>query len=246
VPIELINLNGTLLYQGTDGGTSPNHGVELWRSDGTVAGTVMVKDINPGAGDSYPGRMTKVGDYVVFLATQTGLAPVNSELWRTDGTTAGTAIIEDINPSAGGLDTSPPPTFALLGSTLLFGADDGTTGVELWKGVDTIAPNSTIDSGPAEGSTVAAGAETFGFSSDDPPSTFECRVYATGGTPPAFAPCSGAGTHTTAALTAGPQTFEVRATDASGNTDPTPATRSFTVAVASEPPPATNPDKTPP
>ena len=37
-------------YDGTNGN-------ELWESDGTAAGTVMVKDINPGADGSYPVRL---------------------------------------------------------------------------------------------------------------------------------------------------------------------------------------------
>ena len=226
-PIELINLNGTLLYQGTDGGTAGKHGVELWRSDGTVAGTVMVKDINPGTGDSYPGRMTKVGNYVVFVATQTGLAPVNSELWRTDGTTGGTAIVEDIRAGAGGLDTTPPPEFAVLGASVLFGANDGTDGTELWKAVDTIAPQTTIDSGPANGSSITETVPSFTFSSNEPDATFQCALDGA-----AFAAC--ASPQTTAALALGSHTFAARAIDPAANTDPTPATRTFTVA---EPPP---------
>ncbi|NIP52547.1 MAG: hypothetical protein GWN61_15505, partial [candidate division Zixibacteria bacterium] len=43
-PSSLINVNGTLFFAASDG----IHGYELWKSDGTAAGTVMVKDINPG------------------------------------------------------------------------------------------------------------------------------------------------------------------------------------------------------
>ena len=45
VPIDLTNVNGTLYFAANDGA----HGEELWKSDGTAAGTVMVKDIDPGA-----------------------------------------------------------------------------------------------------------------------------------------------------------------------------------------------------
>ena len=62
---------------------------------------------------------------------------------------------------------------------------------------------------------------TFSFSSE-PGATLECRL---GAAP--FAAC--ASPHTTSPLADGPHTFEVRATDASGNTDPSPAVRSFTV-----------------
>ena len=43
-------MNGTLFFAANDG----MHGVELWKSDGTAAGTVLVKDINPGSGGSDP------------------------------------------------------------------------------------------------------------------------------------------------------------------------------------------------
>ena len=91
--------------------------------------------------------------------------------------------------------------------------------------VDTTPPSATIDSGPAGGSTIPDSPPTFGFSSDDSSATFECRIDTA-----SFGPCSGPGdSHTTVALADGAHTFEVRATDAIGNTNPTPASRSFTV-----------------
>ena len=91
--------------------------------------------------------------------------------------------------------------------------------------VDTTAPETTIDSGPAAGSTTGDPASTFGFSSSETGSTFECRVDDA-----AFGPCGGPGSaHTTAPLSDGQHTFEVRATDAVGNPDQSPASRTFTV-----------------
>ncbi len=92
------------------------------------------------------------------------------------------------------------------------------------KNGDTDPPETTITSGPS-GSTNDP-TPTFAFSSDEAGSTFECRFDAA-----AFGACSGPGdSHTpAAALSAGPHTFAVRATDAATNTDPTPASRSFTV-----------------
>jgi Bacterial Ig-like domain len=89
--------------------------------------------------------------------------------------------------------------------------------------VDTVEPETTIDSGPS-GATGDA-TPTFGFSSSQPGSSFECRVD--GG---AWASC--ASPETTAPLSDGAHTFEVRATDPAGNVDQTPASRSFTVDTA--------------
>jgi uncharacterized delta-60 repeat protein len=86
--------------------------------------------------------------------------------------------------------------------------------------VDTTAPETTITGGPT--GTTSAATSTFTFGSSEAGSTFECRVD--GG---AFSPCSSP--HTTPALSDGSHSFEVRGTDGAGNTDPTPASRSWTV-----------------
>ncbi|HEX6228688.1 MAG TPA: Ig-like domain-containing protein, partial [Solirubrobacterales bacterium] len=85
---------------------------------------------------------------------------------------------------------------------------------------DSQAPNTQIDSGPSGPTNDAT--PTFSFSSPDETAIFECRVDEE-----AFTSCSSP--HTTAALSDGPHTFEVRAKDPAGNTDPSPASRSFTV-----------------
>ena len=89
--------------------------------------------------------------------------------------------------------------------------------------VDTTPPNTLIDSGPAGLTNNAS--PSFTFHSPQPNVTFECRLDAsTGGT---WAPCSSPKVYT--ALAQGPHKFEVRAIDAAGNADPTPAVRTFNV-----------------
>jgi hypothetical protein len=108
--------------------------------------------------------------------------------------------------------------------------------------VDTVAPETTIDTGP-QGLTNDA-TPTFGFTSSEPGSSFACRFDAQ-----AFAPCSGPGaSHTPAApLGQGLHTFEVRATDPAGNPDQTPASRAFTVDTAAPAAPTiTDTDPNPP
>jgi hypothetical protein len=97
---------------------------------------------------------------------------------------------------------------------------------------DTIAPTTTIDSGPSGETTDET--PTFGFSSSEPGSSFRCSVD---GGP--LGSCSGPGaTHTTAPLGLGPHTFSVVSVDGAGNGSQ-PATRAFTVAAKDTTPPDT-------
>ena len=89
--------------------------------------------------------------------------------------------------------------------------------------VEAIAPETTIDSGPS--GTTNDPTPTLAFSSSEPGSSFECKLDSG-----AYAACSSP--QTTSHLADGPHTFYVRATDPVENTDPTPATRSFTVKTA--------------
>ncbi len=102
------------------------NGQELWVTDGTTAGTTLLKDINPGVGSSSPSGFTAFGGKVVFQAT-TALG--GNELWITDGTAAGTVLLKDIAVGATG---SNPVGFQVLGNKLVFAADDGTHGQETW------------------------------------------------------------------------------------------------------------------
>jgi glucose/arabinose dehydrogenase len=90
---------------------------------------------------------------------------------------------------------------------------------------DTTPPETTITGGPS-GTTTSSSA-SFTFTSSEAGSSFQCRLD--GGT---FAGCSSPKDYT--GLAPGSHTFEVRATDPAGNTDPTPATRTWTIEV---PPP---------
>jgi ELWxxDGT repeat protein len=113
------------------GAADPEHGEELWKTDGTTEGTVLVEDINPGAERSAPIRLTPVGDRLFFAASD-GLH--GWEPWTTDGTEAGTRLVLDINKGIDpSVDSWPPGPWAALGDVLLFYADDGWRGQELWR-----------------------------------------------------------------------------------------------------------------
>jgi ELWxxDGT repeat protein len=105
-------------------------GRELWRTNGSTAGTTLVKDIVPGTGDSnYPDKYSlfSTNTYLLFNA-RTPASGV--ELWRSDGTTAGTVLLKDINA---GVDSSDARSFFLFNSTVLFEATDATHGDEIWR-----------------------------------------------------------------------------------------------------------------
>src|SRR5262249_26680369 len=108
--------------------------LELWKSDGTAAGTVLVKDINPGGGNngSLPNELMAVNGTLYFTAfvPDTGI-----ELWKSDGTAAGTVLVKDINP---GPAFSSPHDLAFVNGALFFSADDGQNGREPW--ILTVAP----------------------------------------------------------------------------------------------------------
>lgn len=80
---------GTLLFQADDGIS----GVELWKSDGSAAGTVLVKDICPGKCSSNPIAFATAGSSLYFVADdgQHGQA-----LWISDGTVGGTRMVKNV------------------------------------------------------------------------------------------------------------------------------------------------------
>ena len=121
-PRSLIVAGDRLFFVAGD----PDHGTELWTSDGTPAGTHPVKDIWPGPGDSWPQNLTAINGLLLFSARD----PLHGdEIWRSDGTDAGTWMVQDVFPGTG---ASSPADFTLAGPTLFFTADDGRTGRELW------------------------------------------------------------------------------------------------------------------
>ncbi len=91
---QFIDLAGTTYFRATDG----TNGSELWRTDGTAAGTSLVKDIEPGPGDSDPSNFINVAGTLFFGAADTS---GGFELWKTDGTAAGTVRVKDIEPGPG-------------------------------------------------------------------------------------------------------------------------------------------------
>jgi hypothetical protein len=105
--------------------------------------------------------------------------------------------------------------------------------------VDTTAPDTTITGGPS-GTTTATN-QSFTFTSEAE-TTFECKLDAPSGAG-TYAACTSPQAYTTTSLC--DYTFSVRAKDAVGNVDASPATRAFTVEAVATPTPTATPTVTP-
>ncbi|MFZ6010091.1 MAG: ELWxxDGT repeat protein [Bacteroidota bacterium] len=92
-PAYLTVSNNRLFFIADDG----THGYELWKSDGTAAGTVMVKDIRTGDfpeqywGWADIGKLENVNGTIYFDALN---QEAEHELWKSDGTAAGTVMVK--------------------------------------------------------------------------------------------------------------------------------------------------------
>jgi ELWxxDGT repeat protein len=140
-PDALVLPNGSFLLTAYDA----THGLELWSSDGTEAGTALVTDINPGPEDSSPFGLTLLGSTVFFTAYE---PTTEWELWKTDGTAAGTALVKDLNPLHG----SSPREMRAFGGRLFFRAGHETLGSELWTSDGTEAGTFVVkDVNPGSG-----------------------------------------------------------------------------------------------
>jgi ELWxxDGT repeat protein len=120
---RLVPLGPIALFAADDG----VQGEELWRTDGTAAGTSMVRDIVAGAYPSSPRELTRVGDFVFFSAEA---VDSGRELWISDGTSGGTRRVADLVPGVG---SSVPQELAAIRDELWFSAWTPAFGREPWR-----------------------------------------------------------------------------------------------------------------
>jgi ELWxxDGT repeat protein len=177
---ELTNVGGTLYFVCKE--PSPS-GYELWKSDGTVAGTLLVQDMM-----SYSPRgnrfLTNVGGTLCFQSKD---ANDTSVLWRSNGTSAGTQTVKSANV---GTHDSAPSVPLNVNGTLYFSADDGENGRELWKysaaaGMSLVKNirddfNVPLGSGPRDLTQV--GNLTYFMADDDSSGSPQTYLFRTDGT----------------------------------------------------------------
>ncbi|HYE20256.1 MAG TPA: hypothetical protein VEA69_17540, partial [Tepidisphaeraceae bacterium] len=130
----LSNFNGQLYFSAASGIGSSG----LYRTDGTATGTHRV---DPGAGNHIAMRNTVMGGTMYFVSTD---ATAGQELWRTDGTTM--TRLADVRP---GPEGSAPTDLVVLrgtpaGDRLLFRANDGAHGPEMWISDGTAAGTTLL------------------------------------------------------------------------------------------------------
>ena len=114
-----LTVVGDTIFFAADDHTAGN---ELWESDGTGAGTSLVKDISPRSLDSNPRLLTRFGDRLLFAANQDTWG-----IWVSDGTDEGTIRLSDV----GHPDTNS--NMVVIGNDAYFAATDSIHGLGLWK-----------------------------------------------------------------------------------------------------------------
>ncbi len=123
-PHSFLDLAGTLLFVADDG----VHGRELWRSDGTPEGTVLVRDLLSGAEGGTPFQLTVADTTAFFVADgawEDG-TPIDRVLWRSDGTENGTVWV--VSPET----LRRPTQLTASGDRLFFVAERVSDEPQLW------------------------------------------------------------------------------------------------------------------
>jgi ELWxxDGT repeat protein len=154
-PDNFVEFNGKMFFFAF----TETQGYEIWVTDGTAAGTMLLKDCNPGTGSGQIYNITNYnisGSFHEYKLIQNIYTPIiyknklyffanngvnGYELWCTDGTTAGTQMVQDINPGSGHslfprTDSEvfgDGPQFTILNDDLYFIAYDAVNGFEIRK-----------------------------------------------------------------------------------------------------------------
>lgn len=106
---------------------------EIWRTDGTVAGTYQIKDLGLDYGFASDFMSFKNNIYFITISSTFG-----DYIWKSDGTNAGTVKLKQISTSFQYENLFPSyaaveNAMILANNLLYFTANDGTHGKELWK-----------------------------------------------------------------------------------------------------------------
>ena len=216
------NLNNAL----TGGASTTNSGLMIIAD---VAGTSTYWYYHESGGATPPPADTTPPETTI-TAGPTGAVTATDATFEFTSSEAGSTFECQLDAEPFTTCTSPKPypglatgqhTFSVR-ATDAAGNTDATPATRTWTigSADTSPPETAITAGPT--GVVTARDATFEFTSSEAGSSFECQLDAAG-----YAACTSPKPYP--GLADGQHTFDVRARDAAGNTDPTPATRTWTV-----------------
>jgi ELWxxDGT repeat protein len=193
-PSAFASVNGTVYFLAT----SPSSKLGLWSTNGTAAGTTEVKDLSSfGTSSYYYGSSNELATTGSKLFFTTGDGNGGTDLWTSNGTASGTSIVKDFAVPSGvsSYDVSVSSLKA-FGNDLIFIADDGTHGSQVWITDGTQAGTqmlTDVNATPSAGSTYVVGADPSSltvagnqvyFEADSPNTTTTADgLWVTNGTP---------------------------------------------------------------
>ena len=137
-PGGLTFAGGRLFFNATDG----PHGNELWKSNGAAAGTQLVKDINTNTLSSLPSFLTDANGTLFFTADDSpagGVGNPGPEIWKSDGSAAGTQLVGTPATSAGAF----PALLTNVNGTVFFTEINGPP--QLWTVSASAGPQLVMD-----------------------------------------------------------------------------------------------------
>jgi ELWxxDGT repeat protein len=232
---SVVASNGLLYFVPVSSGFPFFPGHALWRSDGTTGGTTKLLTASV-------YRLGAVGDQVLFA--RAGVNSSQWQVWRSDGSIAGTQPVTSPNfnyPFGPDFPDDVVPSFADVGGRGFFTGRDLASERGLWKvGNDVSGPDTRITGGFADGQVVTSfpgDTQRFTFAADDDftptaGTTFQVKYDDLPWFD--FGPTYDAIVRDFGRSLEGPHSISVRAVDAAGHVDPTPATRTFVLDL--EPP----------
>lgn len=143
----LTRVDDIVFAQLNNESSDPNGVAELWKTNGTAAGTEIVKNLAPSSPFGNFG-FTPFSGQLVFVASS---VEHGEELWISDGTSANTMMLKDVNP---GPDGSQIGSIIESEGLLYFAAFDSTYGTELWVSDGTAGRTEMLaDVNPGVGSS---------------------------------------------------------------------------------------------
>lgn len=149
---DILGVGGHVYFRASNAAS----GNELWRSDGTSAGSIVYANIAPGGASSNPNNFHAIGTTLFFTADD---GTTGRELWRANTTNGTFTRVTDINTSG---DSVPVVLNAhVVDDTLYFIATNAALGSELWRTSASTGALSVVDIRPGSASSVSSVSTVF-------------------------------------------------------------------------------------